>query len=240
MSGIKKIVTLISVAAIAGLGFIWFGLFNVAANDKHWGITTEFLEIVRDRSISSRAGDISVPNLTDTSRVKRGVANYDAMCAQCHLAPGLKTSELYEGLNPKPPVLYKDEHFDDMPPANTFWTIKNGIKMTGMPAWGIYNSDEQIWDLIATISAMDKMSPEKYQELVASGAHTHKGGGHAESEAQSSDHHGSNEATGDHHSASTTTDHHGNSSEAKNDHHAQPAKKKSNGHDNSDGHHHSH
>jgi len=239
MSGIQKLIGLAVIGAIAGLSFIWFGVFNVAANDKHWGITTEFLEIVRDRSISSRAGDITVPDLSDASRVKRGTANYDAMCAQCHLAPGLKKSELYEGLNPKPPVLYKDKHFDEMPAANTFWVIKNGIKMTGMPAWGIYNSDEQIWDLIATISAMDKMTPEKYKELVESGAHTHKGGGHGDESGA--------EPEGDHHAepaSGTADDHHGHGApskaKAEEDHHAKPAKKKSSGHDNSDGHHHAH
>jgi mono/diheme cytochrome c family protein len=213
MPALTKIISLVVVAAIAGISFIWFGAFNVAANDKHWGITTEFLEIVRNRSIRSRAGDIAVPtNLTDESRVQRGAANYDAMCAQCHLAPGVKTSELFEGLNPKPPVLYKDTHIAEMPAANTFWVIKNGIKMTGMPAWGIYNSDDQIWDLIATISAMKEMSPEKYQALVASGAHTHKGGGHADDplKDKESGHHSGNENEAGHHDAGlTSNDHHG-------------------------------
>jgi len=230
MSGIKKIITLAVIAALAGISFIWFGVFNVAANDKHWGITTEFLEIVRNRSINSRAGDITAPaNLKDESRVERGTANYDAMCAQCHLAPGLKTSELFEGLNPKPPILYKDTHIEDMPAANTFWVIKNGIKMTGMPAWGIYNSDEQIWDLIATISAMKEMSPEKYKALVASGKHTHKGGGHAESNtSDGEDHHGDSDSSSDgHHGESSKTDsadHHDEKEAPK------PAKKKSHGH----------
>jgi len=161
---------------IAGLIFVWFGIFNVAANDKHWDVTTEFLEVVRDRSISARSGDITVPSdLKDASRVQRGAANYDAMCAQCHLAPGMETSELFQGLNPKPPVLYKDTHVADMSDANTFWVIKNGIKMTGMPGWGINNSDEQIWDMIATIDAMKEMTPKRYKTLVASGTHTHKG-----------------------------------------------------------------
>ena len=222
MSGIKKWVTLALIAAVAGFGFIWFGVFNVAANDKHWGITTEFLEIVRNRSISARAPELTVPDLSDEARIQRGAANYDAMCAQCHLAPGVKTSELFEGLNPKPPVLYQDDHFSEMPATNTFWVIKNGIKMTGMPAWGNNNSDEQIWDLIATISAMNKMTVEQYQKLVKSGASTHKGGEHADTNSQTEDHHG-NTAT------NKPQDHHSDTS-SETDHHAAPVKKKSSGH----------
>lgn len=174
MFGIKKIFSLAVVAVIAGFMFIWFGAFNVSASDKHWAITNYFLELVRDRSISARAENMEVPNLADIGRIKRGAANYDAMCAQCHLAPGVDSSELYEGLNPKPPVLYKDADFASNP-NETFWVIKNGIKMTGMPAWGINNSDEQIWDMISLIAALDTMTVTQYQKLVESGVHTHKG-----------------------------------------------------------------
>lgn len=181
MFGIKKVLSLAVVAVIAGFMFVWFGVFNVSASDKHWAITNTFLEIVRDRSISARAETMHVPDLTDVTRIKRGAANYDAMCAQCHLAPGVDSSELYEGLNPKPPVLYKHEHFAEEP-NETFWVIKNGIKMTGMPGWGLNNSDEQIWDMIALVSALDKMSAMQYQALVESGQHTHKDGGHSNNE----------------------------------------------------------
>lgn len=174
MFGVKTILSITVVAIIAGFMFIWFGVFNVSASEKHWAITNTFLELVRNRSISARAETVEVPNLADTTRIKRGAANYDAMCAQCHLAPGVDSSELYEGLNPKPPVLYKNINFANKP-NETFWVIKNGIKMTGMPAWGINNSDEQIWDMIALVSALDKMTATQYQKLVASGEHTHKG-----------------------------------------------------------------
>ena len=154
--------------------FIWFGVFNVSASDKHWAITNTFLELVRNRSISARAEMLKVPNLADTTRINRGAANYEAMCVQCHLAPGVDTSELYEGLNPKPPILYKNSSFASKP-NETFWVIKNGLKMTGMPGWGHNNSDEQIWDMIALISALDTMTVAQYKKLVASGKHTHKG-----------------------------------------------------------------
>lgn len=196
----KKTLKLAGVAISAGFMFIWFGVFNVSASDKHWAITSTFLELVRNRSISVRAETLEVPNLTDTVRIKRGAANYDAMCAQCHLAPGVESSELYQGLNPKPPVLYKNASFASEP-NETFWVIKNGIKMTGMPAWGINNSDEQIWDMIALVLALDTMSVTQYQKLVESGKHTHKGD-HAHDEynhdMQKTESH--KDTLGDHHS----------------------------------------
>ena len=200
MSVIKVVLNLAVVTAVAGSMFIWFGVFNVSASDKHWSITNAFLEVVRDRSISARAETLTVPDLTDAKRIKRGAANYDAMCAQCHLAPGVDSSELYEGLNPKPPVLYKNANFAEKP-NETFWVVKNGIKMTGMPAWGNNNSDEQIWDMIALVSALDTMTATQYQKLVASGKHTHKGdSAHEDSNHDMQGAESHKDTLGDHHS----------------------------------------
>lgn len=44
---------------------------------------------------------------------------------------------------------------------------KNGIKMTGMPAWRDSLSDAQIWDVVGFIEAMRQMPPQTYKELRA-------------------------------------------------------------------------
>ena len=167
---------LITLLVISGV-FIWSGIFNISANDKHWTITTTLLEVIRDSSISKRSSSIQVPDLMDNKRVATAAPNYAAMCAQCHLSPGVEKTELYEGLYPQPPVFTKSEH-TKRKPEEMFWIIKNGLKMTGMPAWGRYNSDEQIWDLVAFIPKLNEMSKERYQKLVDEGEHTHAKGGH--------------------------------------------------------------
>ncbi len=206
--GFKHLVGLLIGAVLIGGTVIWLGLYNVAANEKHWGVTNIFLELVRDRSIIANAEDLPVPDLTDDQRIARGAPNYAAMCAQCHLAPGVESSELHEGLYPQPPNLNDAEHAAQNP-QESFWIIKNGLKMTGMPAWGINNSDDQIWDMIALIAALDAMSVEKYQSLVASGEHTHAKGGHATSDAPqpSASHHGNSGSD----EGGTSTSHHGSS-----------------------------
>ena len=176
---IKLLLICLALISISAAIFISSGVFNIAANDQHWDITTSILEVVRERSISTRSSSIKVPNLTDSKRIANAAPNYAAMCAQCHLAPGIDKSELYEGLYPQPQIFYKLDKFTRQP-EETFWIIKNGLKMTGMPAWGIYNSDEQIWDLVAMLSTIKDMTAEQYQKLVDAGEHTHAKGGHAD------------------------------------------------------------
>ncbi|WP_457668832.1 c-type cytochrome [Thiolapillus sp.] len=184
-----KLITglLIVVLAAAGI-FIWSGVFNVAANEKHWGITTQVLETVRERSIHVRSKDIAVPSLEEPGMLSRGARNYSAMCAQCHLAPGMKETELSLGLYPAPPAFYRTKHgIHD--PAATFWTIRNGLKLTGMPAWGAFHTDQQIWELVAFLSKVEGMSEEEYRALVGEGGHSHKAEEHPDDHEASHEQH---------------------------------------------------
>lgn len=203
-----KFIALLSTGLLIGFLFIWFGLFNISAKDKHWDITTELLEFVRERSIEVRAKNIQVPDLSNTEMISNGAKNFDAMCSQCHLAPAMEPTELNLGLYPKPPVFYKEKH-NDHDAKNTFWVIKNGLKMTGMPAWGDFHTDEQIWEMVAFMKKINGMSKAQYQALVGEGGHTHKEGfGHGSHDAKASstshDTHHTNElpSNNDHHSDS--------------------------------------
>ena len=42
---------------------------------------------------------------------------------------------------------------------------KHGIKMTGMPSFGVTHSDEEIWAIVAFLQRMPKMSPEEYRRM---------------------------------------------------------------------------
>lgn len=168
--------TIVVIAAVA-LALVYSGAFNVAADEAdsapmHW-----LMETVRERSIESRSGDITVPPLDDPALLAAGAEHYDAMCVVCHLAPGMADTELRVGLNPEPPELAEHGAHDS---AETFWVIKNGIKMTGMPAWGVTHDDRSIWGLVAFVNELPEMSAEEYRQLTeeAAGGHSHDGGDH--------------------------------------------------------------
>jgi mono/diheme cytochrome c family protein len=85
------------------------------------------------------------------------------MCTGCHLAPGMDDSEIRHGLNPRPPNLTRFAP----DPAEAFWIIKHGIRMTGMPAWGPTHDDQKIWAMVAYLQKQPKMSAGEYQQLTA-------------------------------------------------------------------------
>jgi mono/diheme cytochrome c family protein len=57
-------------------------------------------------------------------------------------------------------------------PRRAFWTIKHGIKMSAMPAWGKSLDDATIWDIVAFLRQMPTVSSETYQQLSHGSART--------------------------------------------------------------------
>jgi hypothetical protein len=156
---------LLLVGITTGILFVYSGWYNIAADEPHWQVTTRMIEAMRTRSIEHRAGDITqVPRLDDPQLVLKGAGQYAAMCEGCHLAPGLRDTEISRGLYPRPPHLYERR----IDPRMAFVVIKHGIKMTGMPAWGNgAHGDAELWSLVAFINQLPGMSPLQYQDIVS-------------------------------------------------------------------------
>lgn len=149
---------------------VWWGVLNFAADVPHSKFVYSAIEMIRGRSVHVRAASLNVPAFDNQQLVIKGAGNYAAMCAQCHLMPGQPGTELSRGLYPSPPNLTKK--ITD--PAEAFWTIKHGIKASGMAAWGKSMSDQDIWNMVAFLQQLPKIDAAEYSRLVGSSeGHSH-------------------------------------------------------------------
>ena len=109
------------------------------------------------------------PTLDDSATVKAGARAYATIgCVNCHGGPpNANWAKWSEGLKPVPAdlkVMAKERTAPQL-----FWAIKNGIKFTGMPSFGLAGaSDEQIWSIVAFIKKLRTMSDEDYKTWTAS------------------------------------------------------------------------
>jgi mono/diheme cytochrome c family protein len=156
---------------VAGALVVAFtGAINVAASQGRLPGVDWYLEITSDHSIEARAEDITPPAFNDAMR-REGLEHYHEMCVGCHGAPGIDPDEIGQGLNPPPPDLTipRDE------PAEDFWVVKNGIRMTGMPAFGATHSDEAIWNITAFLQELPTLTADQYaQQVAAQGLELHR------------------------------------------------------------------
>lgn len=164
MKWLLGILFVVVVGVLGAMGFAHSGVFNIAADEPHSSWVLWMVTDARERSIAIRAQGIKVPDLNDPDMLTSGGADYNEMCTECHLKPGHANSELRSGMYPQPPNLSKVTPRD---PAQTFWIIKHGIKMSGMPAWGATHDDQRMWAMVAFLQKLPSLTPEQYQILTA-------------------------------------------------------------------------
>jgi mono/diheme cytochrome c family protein len=148
---------------------VYSGGYDISADTPHSQPVYWLLQKVRQYSIAARAHDVVPNDLGDAKRIASGAGQYAEMCSSCHLAPGMERTEISRGLYPRAPELRRGSA---LTPAEEFWVVKHGIKMTGMPAWGVTHDDELIWNVVAFLRKIPELTGEQYQALVAS-APTH-------------------------------------------------------------------
>jgi len=154
---------------IGGAIFIASGVYDVSARVPHWKVTFLILEGLREQSVSKYSKGIkTVPPLDDPVRASEGFSHFHETCRLCHGAPGYPRAEFAEGLYPQPPDLASDEIKNEVEDTGLFWMVENGLKMTGMPAFGDTHTNDQIWSIVAFVRELPKLNPQTYKEIVES------------------------------------------------------------------------
>jgi mono/diheme cytochrome c family protein len=157
----KPLATLVAVALAAAALLLYSGLYDVSATDEHLAPTYWLLDTAMRRSVRLRAAGIEVPDLEQAGQAQRGLALFRQHCVQCHGAPGVAPGTFALGMTPAPANLVFTAR--EWPPAEIFWVVKEGLKMTGMPAWKQRMADEDIWAIVSFMSELPRLSPEQYR-----------------------------------------------------------------------------
>ena len=155
-------------ALVCAAAFVWSGLYNVAATEQHTAPIYTLLDLTTRQSIARRARAVTPPAGSGQQALERGLALYRLHCVQCHGAPGVAPQPFALGLTPAPANLALKARRADA--AELFWTIKYGLKMTGMPAWEFRLNDADIWSLVAFLKKLPSLEPAQYRELAAANA----------------------------------------------------------------------
>ena len=148
---------------LAALVFMYSGIFNVAATVVDSSALNRALVTVREASIGLHSRDVQAPKPGVVADRDNGFRIYRQECVMCHTPIGRTAQPMAVGFNPQAPGFGADA--DDMTPTELFWVTKNGIRFTGMPAWGPSRSDKELWDVVAFVETLPKMTATDYDAL---------------------------------------------------------------------------
>lgn len=157
---------LFALAVVAGAAlWLWTGGFDAAASSPRSRLAYWPVRVALARQLERGAGAVGTPPKSDGRRLIFGYRQYDADCAACHGAPDQPRALWAKSMNPEPPDLTEtDKRWSE---KELYWLICHGVKMTGMPAFGVHRTDDEIWDLALFVSALPGMRPETYQQMRA-------------------------------------------------------------------------
>jgi mono/diheme cytochrome c family protein len=154
----------LAVAIIGAYLLVQSGLIPANADAEPSGLETWMAGTSLNATLGRDAPKEKNPVDLTEQNLSNGVHLFAENCVVCHgSAQGAAPlSPIAKGLYQKPPQLAKDGVEDD-PEGVSFWKIKHGIRLTGMPSFGYSLSDQQIWTLALFLKHMDKLPPAVQQ-----------------------------------------------------------------------------
>jgi len=89
---------------------------------------------------------------------------YKDQCAQCHGLPGQEPA-ISSNMYPDATLMFKGKGVTDDPPQESYWKIRNGIRLTGMPSFKSILNDTQMWQLALLVANADKIPDSAKSEF---------------------------------------------------------------------------
>jgi mono/diheme cytochrome c family protein len=151
------IVITIAFLFITALLVMRLGLVAVNADQSPPSLEARLMPLALHASVSRHAPLQTNPVQPTEENLNAGVEVYRQMCARCHSLPGGEPSVYGSAFYPPAPQL--SGGLPQYTEAELFWTVKHGIRNTGMPAWGEMLSDEQIWQIVSVLKRPGDLPP---------------------------------------------------------------------------------
>ncbi len=154
------IVLMMVIGVLATYALVSSGLIPANADAPAGRVETWLATRSLDAALARRAPTRANPVALTDQNLTEGVHLFAQNCAICHGSArgSASPSPIAQGLYQKPPQFGTDGVEDD-PEGVSFWKIKHGIRLTGMPSFGYTLSDTQIWTIALFLKHMDKLPP---------------------------------------------------------------------------------
>ena len=161
-------------AIVVPLMVVASGSINFAATAGPSSIEKSLAQFAVSRSMAQRVPEAENPFRDDAQAIESGRHHYADTCLACHGAPNVPPKEFATGLNPPAPDLV--DSLQRLSDAELFWIVKNGIRMTGMPALGPTHTDNDIWRVVAFVRYLPNLTEIEIERLKDSLGEGHQHG----------------------------------------------------------------
>jgi len=132
-----------------------------SARDKPSMIEASLATSMRDMAIPSRYKTMTNPIAATPDVLSEAKAHWADHCAVCHANNGTGDTMFGKGLYPRPPDM-RLRDTQQMSDGQLYYTIKNGVRLSGMPAFGEPgDNDLATWQLVSFIRHLPSLTQDE-------------------------------------------------------------------------------
>ena len=148
---------------VLALGFAWAGL---SARPEPSAVETALARAARQVMIPRSARRMENPFPTSPEVLASARAHWADHCASCHGNDGKGGTAMGRNLYPKAPDMTAAAT-QELADGELFWIIENGVKLTGMPAWGTPapDDDAESWELVHFVRHLPAVAASELAEM---------------------------------------------------------------------------
>jgi mono/diheme cytochrome c family protein len=159
----KRWILVVLIALALGVVVVIVGLTQIKldALQEPGHVETYLATLVKHLLVrrSSREGIPAAPRNLQAS-IEEGDKLYATDCSMCHGSDGRTPTDSGRWMYPRAADLTSPE-VQQYRDRELFWIVKNGIRLSGMPAFGRVESDEHIWNLVHYLRTLRQSGPPK-------------------------------------------------------------------------------
>lgn len=147
-----------------------------STRDQPGTVESMLANFFRDAAIPGPYKTMKNPVEPSAAVIQEGMAHWADHCATCHANNGSGDTMYGKTMYPRPPDM-RQRATQEKPDGELYYTIENGIRLTGMPAFGAGgDSDLDTWKLVVFIRhlpslseserlQMEKLNPKSPEEM---------------------------------------------------------------------------
>jgi len=163
---IRKLFLILLALMLAGIAYLAYALLThgFSAREEPSWVEKYFARHARRIATPAGAKELKNPHPVTPESMAEAKEHWVAHCSSCHGIDGRGDTTIGRNLYPKAPDM-RDAETQRLTDGELYYIISNGVRFTGMPAWGSEDSPESIWALVAFIRRLPHLTPEEIQAM---------------------------------------------------------------------------
>lgn len=168
MKAVLKAMALLVLALVLAGGAVAWSVVRrgVSAREEPTAVERVVARRLRHLAVPRGERDAANPVPVSEKALASARAHFADHCASCHGNDGKGRTKLGQGLFPKAPDM-TGPGTQGLSDGEIFFIIENGVRLTGMPAWGDPGpqDDAETWELVHFVRHLPRLSADELAQM---------------------------------------------------------------------------